>query len=752
MSDSEIPRTPHPDAEVLALFAAGRLDDSAHDRIQDHLAECSDCFGSVLQQPQDPLLAALRRMKPDPADASTRTADTPPRPLPPDIPPGLANHPRWRVLAKLGDGGMGSVYKAEHKLMQRPVVLKTIRNALSTNPDAASRFLREVRLAARLAHPNIVAVFDAEEIAGFHVLAMEYVEGTDLAGVVRRLGPLPVADAFEAARCAALGLQHAHERGLVHRDIKPSNLQLALDGTVKVLDFGLAMLRGESGGLTSDRQVLGTADFMAPEQWNNSSQVDIRADLYSLGCTLFCLLAGNPPFAGDDRATDIAKMMAHATVPPPAIRSLRTDVPSEAAAALARLLDKDPARRPQTPAEAAELLAPFAVGSDLPGLSARLREVAPSRAPITVAAPRGRPRVDPRLIAAAIVGAVALTFAVYSFRGTDVPDPKVEPHLVKPQVEPPDTKRIVKATDAKTVADPPPARQVLRTSDAGIHCVASADARRALVGAADGKVRLWEYVEGRELAVFTGHQGAVNAIAVEADGRHYVSAGTDGTVRRRRLTDVEGPGTARQVSTLPLRSVVFSRDGKSLLVAGDDGAIRLLDAVTLDETRAIRSSGDALRFCVFTPDGNGVLFTSADGRAIEWSLAADKETGSYDGFRSPPNAAAYSPDGTVVAISSPADGRLHLFDAATRFRVKQIKAHEGAVQAVAFSRDGKRVISGGLDAKVRVWDTASGSTAGPVRTFEEHTTGVRALALSADGRVLISGSEDRTAVARPLGE
>ncbi len=222
------------------------------------------------------------------------------------LPPELLNHPRYRVLALLGAGGMGAVYKAEHRLMERLVALKVMAARLLGNAAMVERFRREVKAAARLAHPNIVTAHDAEQAGDLHFLVMEYVEGTDLARVVAERGPLPVGEACDYVRQAAMGLQHAHEHGMIHRDIKPHNLMLTPQGTVKMLDFGLARLAGEAGsqpgGGTAQGTVLGTVDYMAPEQADDAHQADIRSDIYSLGCTLYHLLSGRPLSPRNPRA------------------------------------------------------------------------------------------------------------------------------------------------------------------------------------------------------------------------------------------------------------------------------------------------------------------------------------------------------------------------------------------------------------------------------------------------------------------
>ena len=223
-------------------------------------------------------------------------------------PPLPADHPRYRLVRLLGSGGMGSVYLAEHRILRRPVALKVINPELLSDPSALERFRSEARAAACLSHPNVVTVYDAETAGDGHFLVMEYVAGTDLARLVAKSGPLPVAAACDYIAQAALGLEHAHRHGMVHRDITPRNLMLSDDGAVKVLDFGLAYFVSEAK--TGDRPatqnvLLGSIDYMAPEQAADPHTADIRADVYSLGCTLYFLLAGQPPFPHGELAEKI---------------------------------------------------------------------------------------------------------------------------------------------------------------------------------------------------------------------------------------------------------------------------------------------------------------------------------------------------------------------------------------------------------------------------------------------------------------
>jgi serine/threonine-protein kinase len=272
------------------------------------------------------------------------------------------------LLERLGAGGMGEVFKARNWKLGKIVALKLIRSERLANADAVRRFQREVRAAALLNYPNIVHAFDCDEAAGKHFFVMEYVEGVDLAKYVKEHGPLGVALACACVRQAALGLQHAFERGLVHRDIKPHNLLLTeeRDGwqpaerVVKILDMGLARLSqaGDPGDSTStvteEGTLMGTLDYIAPEQALNAHAADTRSDLYSLGCTFYFLLTGRVPYPG---GTAAEKLLRHQMGQPTPVEQLRPGLPSRGAAIVRKLMARRPEDRYQTPAEAAADLA-----------------------------------------------------------------------------------------------------------------------------------------------------------------------------------------------------------------------------------------------------------------------------------------------------------------------------------------------------------------------------------------------------------
>jgi len=285
------------------------------------------------------------------------------RPAPAEgTPPELVGHARYRILKLLGQGGMGSVYLAEHLVMERKVALKVIHATLLGDQSMAlPRFQQEVKAAARLSHPNIVQAFDADQAGNLHFLVMEYVDGMDLAAYLARKGKLAVHQACQFVHQAALGLQHAHEKGMIHRDIKPHNLMLTARGQIKILDFGLARFAQERGQndptqLTAQGSVMGTADYIAPEQGQDSRKADIRADIYSLGCTLYHLLSGQVPYT---TGTAIEKIVKHALEQPRSLAALRPELPAELVALVEKMMAKDPAARFQTPGQVAQALVPF---------------------------------------------------------------------------------------------------------------------------------------------------------------------------------------------------------------------------------------------------------------------------------------------------------------------------------------------------------------------------------------------------------
>ena len=368
-----MPSAACPNRQELMDYAVGKLPDESSDSVAKHLESCPDCRADLTTLPdaEDTLVSQLRRpavaepylAEPGCHEAIARakavwdagamadqTADG-----------SAAAFPRqlgeYQLIERLGSGGMGAVYKALHNRLDRVVALKVLPRGRAEDAKAVGRFEREMKAIGRLDDPHIVRAYDAREIDGQLVLAMEFVEGLDLGRIVRRLGRLAAADACELARQTALALQVACEHGLVHRDIKPSNLMLTPQGQLKLLDLGLARFHAEPAAeeeMTGTGQAIGTADYMAPEQASDSHTVDIRADVYGLGATLYKLLSGRAPFGGPDYHGSLDKMLAHLQEPIPPIRQFLPEIPDKLWAVLDRMLAKSPEERYSTPAAVAE--------------------------------------------------------------------------------------------------------------------------------------------------------------------------------------------------------------------------------------------------------------------------------------------------------------------------------------------------------------------------------------------------------------
>ena len=380
-----------PDAKSLEHLILGLLDERVADELERHISDCASCADTLRNLgTRDELIDALRGAAPVAvADAEISAVLLRMRKsLPPsregqrwpvasagDSAEALGTIREYRLLAKLGEGGMGTVYRAQHTKLKRQVAIKVLPPDRVQSPEAIARFEREMQAVGKLDHPHIVRAFDAGVHDGRHYLVMEFVKGRDVSQLVPSGKTLAMADACEIVRQAAIGLAHAHEAGLVHRDIKPSNLLVTDAGIVKILDLGLARMGQEDDGageLTSTGAIMGTIDYMAPEQATSTHDVDIRADIYSLGATLYRLLTGRAPFFGECFDTPVKKLLALGTKSPTPIRAIRPEVTGALASLISDLLAKDPDDRPPTPADVAEALEPFCRGANLPRLMASL--------------------------------------------------------------------------------------------------------------------------------------------------------------------------------------------------------------------------------------------------------------------------------------------------------------------------------------------------------------------------------------------
>lgn len=420
-----------PSSEELARFCRGEVKNQRLEELASHLDSCSHCQSllSAVGNSSDELLSELRHLstlgstpgetfgseiahvESLSVDLLGEAFDQGPCISPAEVPQRLGE---YLLLAPIGNGGMGQVYRAMHSRLEKVVAVKILSPRRLDDARAKARFDREMRAVGKLSHPNIVAATDAGEIEKRPYLVMECVDGMDLARLIKRHGPLPVPEACELVRQAAVGLHYAHSHGMVHRDVKPSNLLLsaALDhpahGLLKVADLGLALLQEVGSDVqrnSSSNLIIGSLDYMAPEQANDSHEVDCRADLYALGCTLFELLTGRPPFYDPGHPGRLQKIKAHARSPVPKLSHGCPDAPAALTSVVGRLLAKEPSQRFSSAAELATALRPFCRGANL----ARLLDAATER---HAAAPPRRPRRIAALVLGCL-GALALASVIY---------------------------------------------------------------------------------------------------------------------------------------------------------------------------------------------------------------------------------------------------------------------------------------------------------------------------------------------------
>lgn len=381
---------------------------------------------------------------------------------------------KYKVLERIGSGGMGSVYLCEHKLMRRRVAIKVLPTAKAEEPSALERFQREARVVAALDHPNIVRAYDIDQEDKLHFLVMEYIDGSSLQEIVKRHGPLSIARASHYIRQAAAGLHHAYQVAhIVHRDIKPGNILVDRQGVVKILDMGLArFFHDEEEILTRkyDENVLGTADYLAPEQALDSHDVDIRADLYSLGATFYFCLTGNTPF---NEGTVAQKLIWHQTRQPKPVRSLRPEVPEGIAAVIEKLMAKDREQRYQTPAEVVEALAAWTQVPIEPPPEKEMPRLSPAA---SGAVCFGEPSLaTPTVPASASPSSIARRWAAVKTSTTPppaTPAPGANPSPTRPKppssaVLPPDTPHPRGQTSAR-VARPAPAADTVAAESENI--------------------------------------------------------------------------------------------------------------------------------------------------------------------------------------------------------------------------------------------------------------------------------------------
>jgi len=729
-----------PDQKLLLEYLSGRLDRQKSDHLSDHIDTCAICNATIstLNPGPDKLVGGLQNVVSSSFAAEPECSGVVQR-ISAQSPPAAtvggssstgaaligegAMLRDYRLFEQIGRGGMGAVHRAEHVRLKRPVAIKLLLTDRLQDDSAIARFNREMEAVGKLDHANIVRATDAGDHDGTHFLVMELVDGPNLSQIARTVGPLRVADACELVRQAAEGLQHAYEHGLVHRDIKPSNLLLS-DGrpspssatgspAVKILDLGLALLREnptDQDELTSSGQIMGTLDYMAPEQASDTHGVDIRADLYSLGCTLYHLLAGSPPFSGSQYSTILKKMMAHAQTPVPPLSNVRSDVPPELMTILDRLLAKEPSERYATPAEVAAALQPFASDAALPALLKLWRDAAQSMTDDSA----------PQSTVVPVSSAQSDTLSPETRRSPSEADAQRGPH---PIIDP--------ASQAPTImVEPEP---ILARRRGGRGNGSRRRLRQALAGL--GGILLLGII----FFVGTG-EGRVELTVNHKD----IQVSVDGEPHEIRVMDGANGEYRIELPNIPAgrRELIVSRDGFSSetkhfwitrngerafeLKLSPEGSseTRHPDATVVDAQRDTEKQSPQTAINLGPAENilPGLIPRPARIPGIKrWNLVTRTP-------RTPIRSIAYSPDNQLIAFGT-FDGQIRICDRATGALQNLLISNKDQVKCLQWSRDSRILVAGYRGRVVRLW-IRDGELLAEIPTENE----VNGVSFSPDGR------------------
>jgi WD40 repeat protein/serine/threonine protein kinase len=631
---------------------------------------------------------------------------------PPQAPDELGRLGPYRVLQVLGAGGMGVVFRAEDPHLARLVALKAMLPSLAARESARQRFLREARAAAALKHDHVVTVYQVGEDRGVPYLAMELLEGEPLDARVRREGKLPVPEVLRIGRETALGLAAAHRRGLIHRDIKPANLWLeahgetgasTAGGRVKVLDFGLARAVDEEAHLTQQGAVVGTPAYMAPEQGQGRS-VDHRCDLFSLGCVLYLLATGEPPFKG---TAVVSTLMAVATENPSPPHALDPALPPGLSELIMRLLAKDRAGRPPSAQAVAETLGHIAAG-----LAASPAAPSTSPAPQTASRPRKKGPVAAGLAACLLLGLAGL-WAAGVLR--------------------------LKTPDGTIVVESLPADAEVFVDGDKVALKLPGDGKLIEIQAAPGKRKLEIKAAGfrmetREVTLASGERKPID-IRLEP-----VAAAPDGAAEPREASPLTASPTlaALRRDRLPPDVLTWAGDGDPARApASLVGAFGEVEPV---QTEVVRS-------LAFSPDGRWLASASWDKTVFLRDLATGRVKRVLKGHTGWVTSVAFSGDGRTL-VSASQDGTMKLWPVDKEEEPKTLQPDLGGIWEMTVSADGRFVAAGGTDGPLKLWKwgqwDAPVTIPGPAGKSAAGFNGGRnaSLALSADGELVAVAREE----------
>lgn len=650
----------------------------------------------------------------------------------------------YMLLEKIAEGGGGQVFKARHKVMNRIVALKRIRPEMLERPELVQRFFQETQVAAQLDHPNVVRAFDAGQVGPSCYLVMEFVDGIDLTRLVLEGGPLAIWQACDFMRQAALGLQHAHERGLVHRDVKPSNMLVtpvnrlanavpsASSGAViKLLDLGLA--RWHTEPITGNGRGLGTPQFVAPEQARSGDAADIRSDLYSLGCTFFYLLTGRPPFEGARQ--EILQQHLHQEAP--RVESIRPGVPVSIGDAIHRLLQKKPKDRFSTPKELVATLttigksltpdrpgktpAPppprpeptepagpvFADESGVSDIPDDVVSFTKARAPVRTRAGSSTKKtlalifgIGLHVIAAVIV--IGVLWWKYG-RTPDKPDDKGETRPIAKVTPIPEKPKDNSPREPEKKADPLTPQPKSKTAE-----------RFAKGTPPTGKepidvARL--HLTERKRRTYPEKPAVLNRLADTPTGSvkclAFVPGKTPGLIYADQKLRVLDSTTGKPLADLPGGSAdVIEANPNGVFVAGISN--RQLQVWSIDPPGAPQTLADGTGATCLThsPNGNYVLAGSDDGKVRLWDLLKREVERTLD-VGEPVSAVAIANNGWLAIVGTER-GQVLFFDLESQTKLGSAQRHQEAIRSISVSPDDQLIATVGEDQKILTWSVNNG--------------------------------------------
>lgn len=680
----------------------------------------------------------------------------------------------YELIEEIARGGMGVVYKARQAGLKRTVAVKMILGGQLASVADVQRFRAEAEAAAHLQHPNIVAIHEVAEHEGQHFFSMDYVEGKSLAEIIRHT-PLPAAEAASYVKTIAEAIHYAHQRGILHRDLKPSNVLIDSSNQPRITDFGLARKMTLESDLTLTGQVLGSPNFMPPEQAaGRIAQFGPPSDVYSLGAILFCLLTGRPPFVAETLA-DTLEHVRHST--PLSPRILNPSIPRDLETICLKSLEKDPRRRYGTAQELADELARFLAGEPIharpvtkiekawrwsrrhpavSGLSAGLLIVAVAGfAAITRQWQRAERNAEAERVQRQRAEDISARFEIE--RAEDAFESGASAialaHLARVLQQNPSNSvaagRVISALTYRPFVLP--AGEPLQHGHEVCSARFSPDGQQVVTASSDNTARIWEADSAKPITQPLKHAAQVRSATFSPDGQWVLTASDDKTARIWNARTGE-PLSSPLQHQAAVRSAEFSFDSRKALTASADNTARVWDARSGEPTTPPLLHNGPVVCARFSPDGRTVASASSDKTVRLWDVDSGQAVTEPLKHRYAPELMEFSPDGKAIAVAE-SGGSVQICNSRTGEKTFEFM-HE-RLWSMQFSPDGQKLVTASYDQTARVWDAKTGQ---PLVAPLKHDDWVRYARFSPDGQRIVTTSDDKTArvwdarTGRPLTE